>query len=393
VLNEPTETGILDMATDPALRDVCRRAIDGQRLHADDGLLLMRTPDLPTVGRLASLVRRRRNGRVTWYIVNHHINYSNVCENRCRFCAFHRVPGAEGAYTMTVDEVVAEARALGVSGATELHIVGGLHPDLPLEYYIEMLSRLHAMLPEVHLQAFTAVEIAHLADTAGRPVRDVLTVLRDAGLGSLPGGGAEVFAPRVRQALCPRKIPAERWLDVMATAHDLGIPSNATMLYGHIERPEEIIDHMLRLRQVQDRTGGFMTFIPLAFHPHHTELAAAAAASSGQPLRRTSGTTAYDDLRALAVGRLMLDNVPHVKAFWIMLGLELAQLSQHFGVDDIDGTVVQERITHAAGAATPQSLTVEEIRAMILDAGYEPQERNTVYRRVVRHGSMWQLAT
>jgi aminodeoxyfutalosine synthase len=387
VFNEPAESSIFEFMTDPALADVCRRVIDGQRLHAEDGLLLMRTADLPTVGRLASLVRRRRNGRITWYIVNHHINYTNVCENRCRFCAFHRVPGAEGAYTMTVDDVVAEARALDVSGATELHLVGGLHPDLPLDYYIEMLSRLHAMWPQVHLQAFTAVEIAHLADTSGQAVRDVLTVLRDAGLGSLPGGGAEIFAPRVRQALCPRKISAERWLDVMATAHDLGIPSNATMLYGHIERPEEIIDHMLRLRQLQDRTGGFMTFIPLAFHPHHTEL----AASSAQPLRRTSGTTAYDDLRALAVGRLMLDNVPHVKAFWIMLGLELAQLSQHFGVDDIDGTVVRERITHAAGAATPQSLTVDEIRAMILDAGYEPQERNTVYRRVVRHGNTWHL--
>ncbi|MBN2583933.1 MAG: aminofutalosine synthase MqnE, partial [Planctomycetes bacterium] len=342
------------------------------------------TPDLLTVGRLASLCRERHNGRTTWYIVNRHINYSNVCENRCKFCAFHRTPSADGAYTMTLDEVVEEACKSRAAGATELHIVGGLHPDLPLGYYIEMLSRLHEMLPAVHLQAFTAVEIAHLADTAGLTERETLMMLKRAGLGSLPGGGAEVFAPRVREALCPRKIPAERWLEVMATAHDLGIPSNATMLYGHIERPEELVDHMLRLRDLQDRTGGFMTFIPLAFHPQNTELAASA------DLRRR-GTTAYDDLRALAVGRLMLDNVPHVKAFWIMLGLHLAQLSQHFGVDDIDGTVVQEKITHAAGAATPQALTVDEIRTMIVEAGYEPQERNTVYRRVIREGSQWRL--
>lgn len=384
MLSEGLESDILEAIIDPRLGPVARRVLEAERLSAADGLLLTETPDLLTVGRLATVARRRHNGLTTWYVVNQHINYSNVCKNRCKFCAFSRSPGADGAYTMTVDEVVAEARQAGADGATELHIVGGLHPELPLDYYVEMLGSLTELLPEIHLQAFTAVEIAHLATRAGLTVRRVLAILREAGLGSLPGGGAEVFQQRVRSELCPEKLPGDQWLQVMAEAHELGIPSNATMLYGHIETAAETIDHMLRLRELQDRTGGFMSFIPLAFHPLNTELA-----RTGRT--RPGGTTGYEDLRALAVGRLMLENFPHVKAFWIMLGPDLAQLSQHFGADDIDGTVVQERITHAAGAATPQALGVEEIEAMIIGAGYQPQERNTIYRRVIREGRSWRL--
>ena len=384
MLSEPVASDILEAIIDPRLEPVARRVFEAERLGAEDGLLLIETPDLLTVGRLATVVRRRHNDLTTWYVVNQHINYSNVCENRCKFCAFSRRPEAAGAYTMTVEEVVAEARKAGPAGATELHIVGGLHPELPFDYYVEMLSRLKELLPEVHLQAFTAVEIAHLAGRAGLTVRRTLQMLCEAGLGSLPGGGAEIFEQRVRSELCPEKLSARRWLQVMAEAHDLGIPSNATMLYGHIETAAETIDHLLRLRELQDHSGGFMSFIPLAFHPMNTELA-----RSGGP--RAAGTTCHQDLRALAVGRLMLDNFPHVKAFWIMLSLEVAQLSQHFGVDDIDGTVVRERITHAAGAETPQALGVEEIEAMISEAGFRGQERNTVYRRVIRQGRSWRL--
>ncbi len=382
-MTRPTEQlhdDIHQELTDPALHPIADAVAEGRRLSAEQGLLLARTHDLLTLGRLASIARRRRSGGTTWYIVNRHINYSNICSNKCRFCAFRRTAEAKDAYVMELQTIMLEAERAAEQGATELHIVGSLHPDLPFDYYLKMIGGLHQKHPQIHLQAFTAVEIAHLAERAGSDTQQVLAQLKQAGLGSLPGGGAEVFSPRVRQIVCPEKLPGDQWLRIMGEAHQLGLPSNATMLYGHVETVEEWVDHLLALRSQQDASGGFMTFIPLAFHPRNTDLPEA------------RGTTGMMDLRMMALGRLMLDNIPHVKAFWIMLGLPLAQLTQHFGADDIDGTVVQERITHAAGATTPQALTVEDLRQLIREAGFQPQERNTVYRQVVRQGSSWHLA-
>lgn len=344
-----------------------REKVEAQeRLTAEECLFLYRHADILDVGELANLVRERKNGNVTYFIVNRHINYTNLCVNRCRFCAFSREAGADDGYAMTVEEVVQAATS--VPGPfSELHIVGGLHPDLPLSYYVEMLSSLKAVLPHVHLQAFTAAEIAHIAQLAGLSVRQTLERLMEAGLGSLPGGGAEVFAPRVREAVCPRKLPGDDWLNVMRTAHELGLRSNATMLYGHVETAEEKVDHLLRLRALQDETGGFMAYIPLAYHSANTDL-------GGRP-----STTGIEDLREVAIGRLALDNFDHVKSFWIMQGFKLAQVSLWFGADDLDGTVTEERITHAAGATTPQSLTRDELCGLIREAGRVPIERDTVY--------------
>lgn len=374
--------GMCDMFHDKALRPIAEAVAEGRRLTRREGLVLARTYDLPALGQLASMARRRRSGATTWYIVNHHINYSNVCKNRCRFCAFRRTAGAADAYVMPLEEVMAGAARADEQGATEIHIVGSLHPELPFDYYLEMIGGIHQRHPQIHLQAFTAVEIAHLADRAGASTGEVLAKLKQAGLGSLPGGGAEVFSRRVRELVCPEKLPAADWLRIMGEAHGIGLPSNATMLYGHVETDEEWVDHMLALRRQQDASGGFMTFIPLAFHPYNTDLKPASG----------SAATAMTDLRVMALGRLLLDNIPHIKAFWIMLGLPPAQLAQHFGADDIDGTVVQERITHAAGATTPQALTVDELCGMIRQAGFDPVERNTVYRRVLRAEHGWSLA-
>ncbi len=358
------------------LAPMCRKVRAGERLTLQDGLALYRSENIVGLGHMANLVRERLNGNRAYYVVNQHINYSNVCKNQCRFCAFSRRPGEKGAYTMTVEEVLASARAEG-NGKTEFHIVGGLHPELRLDYYLEMLSGLKALFPEVHLQALTAVEVAHLAEVEGLKVGEAVRRLKEAGMDSLPGGGAEVFSQRVREAVCPEKLSAEGWLGVMREAHMQGLRSNATMLYGHLESHEERVEHMLRLRALQDETGGFMSFIPLAFHPANTGLS---------ELPPTGG---IEDLKTLAIGRLMLDNFPHIKAFWIMLGVKLAQVSLSFGVDDIDGTVVEERITHMAGAMTPGSLTVEEIISLIEEAGREPVERDTLYRRVHRRGERW----
>jgi aminodeoxyfutalosine synthase len=366
----------MTLPRDPQLTDIAAKVRAGERLTLDDGLLLYRSRDLLSVGHLADIVRRRLNGRRAHYIVNRHINPTNICVNRCRFCAFSRDAADADAYALTVEEVLAKARESASRGVSEFHLVGGLHPDLPFDYYLQLLSALKAAFPEVHLQAFTAVEIDHLARLAGLSVRDCLIALRDAGLGSLPGGGAEVFSPRVRAALCPDKLPAEGWLEVMRTAHQLGLRSNATMLHGHLETAEEVIEHLARLRQLQDETGGFLAFIPLAFHPRHTPL-------EGEI---PPATTAYQDLRVIAVARLMLDNFPHVKVFWIMVGLKLAQVALSFGADDLDGTVIEERITHAAGADTPQALSEDELIRVIEEAGFEPCRRDTLYQPVAARG-------
>jgi len=354
--------------------DILHRALDGQRLSVDDGVRLFESSDVHAVGAAANEVRRRLHGDRTYYVVNRHINYTDICRNHCRFCAFSRVEGADGAYLMSVDEVVDRAaRYHDEMRYTELHIVGGCHPSLPLSYYTDMLSALRSRFPGVHIQAFTAVEIANMADIAGFSVRDTLVALRDSGLGSIPGGGAEVFSSRVRAATCPEKLTGDDWLAVMREAHKLGINSNSTMLYGHIETPRERVEHMLRLRELQDETGGFLTFIPLKFHAANTQMADVHPKAN-----------AIDDLKTFAVARLMLDNIPHVKVFWIMLGVKLAQVALSFGADDFDGTVVEEKITHRAGAATPEGLTVRELLSLISETGTRPVERDTLYREVTR---------
>ena len=351
---------------------VLRRALDGERLSADDGVRLFESNDFAAIGAAANEVRTRLNGRRAYYVVNRHINYTDICKNRCRFCAFSRSEGESDAYLMTVDEVVDRAESEWERiKFTELHIVGGLHPTLPMDYYTEMLSTLKRRFPTVHIQAFTAVEIAHIAGMAGMTVREALIELRDAGLGSLPGGGAEIFSPRVRAVICPEKMPGSEWLEVMRQAHQLGIKSNATMLYGHVETYRERVEHMIALRELADETGGFMAFIPLKFHPENTDLGGLAAHLSS-----------IDDLKVYAISRLMLDNIVHLKVFWIMLGLKLAQVALSFGADDFDGTVVEEKITHRAGASTPEGLTVADITRLIEETGLTPTERDTVYNLI-----------
>lgn len=349
------------------LREIADKVRDGIRLSFEDGLQLYRSADLLAIGYLADIVRRRLNGDNAYFIVNRHINHTNVCVNACRFCAYQRPPEHPEAVTMTLDEIFRIAEDHSRDGISELHIVGGLNPSLPFEYYTGMLRGLRRLLPEVHLQAFTMVEIDHIARTGRRSVEQTLIELREAGLGSLPGGGAEVFSPEVRRQLCDKKISGTRWLEIARTAHRLGLKSNATMLYGHVETDAERVDHLLQLRSLQDETGGFLAFIPLAFHEQNTRV------------EKTSPTTGYEDLKNLAIARLMLDNFPHIKSFWIMVGPKIAQISLAFGVDDVDGTVVEEKITHSAGASTATGMTRPEIVHLIREAGKIPVERDTLY--------------
>ncbi len=360
---------------DPVLEPIAEKVFAGERLTREDGIALYASSDLIGIGRLADCVRRSKSGERVYFMVNRHINPTNICVNRCKFCAFSRNKGQEGAYEMTLDEVVEAAEAAVPDGAHEIHIVGGLHPDWPLGYYEEMMRRLKAVLPpHVIIQGFTAVEIEHLANLEGISTLETLRRLQTAGLDSLPGGGAEIFSERTRAAAWDKKTSSADWLRIHGEAHGLGMKTNATMLYGHIETLPERIDHLMRLREQQDVSGGFLAFIPLAFHPLNTEL------------EELPSTTGFDDLKTLAIARLMLDNFPHVKAFWIMLGLKVAQLATVFGVDDLDGTVVQERITHMAGAVTPEALSKDDLVALIAETGHLPVERDTLYR-VVREYS------
>ncbi len=355
------------------LSHVWDKVAAGARLSGADARDLLVSSDLIAVGALADHVRRRTVGDDVYFIANRHINHTNVCRNRCLFCAFSHDDGDADAFTLTVDQVLDKARETLTGGITEIHIVGGEHPDLPFGYYLDMMRGLKELAPDVHIQAFTASEVAHLAKVSGLGVRETLTQLKDAGLGSLPGGGAEVFSGRVRDLICERKISGAEWLDVMRAAHGVGLKSNATMLYGHVERPEELADHMTALRDLQDETGGFNAFIPLSFQPANTGLS------------ELPGPTGFDDLKMLAVGRLVLDNFRHIKAFWINVGLKLAQVSLSFGVNDLDGTVVEEKISHAAGVDTGQELTRAELVRVIRGAGRVPVERDTLYNVVRRY--------
>jgi aminodeoxyfutalosine synthase len=349
------------------LTKITEKVEEGERLSKDDALTLMNSNDLISIGRLANKVREKKSGNYAYFNVNRHINLTNICVSRCKFCAFSRDKSDADAYAVTIDEVLDIARSARDLGITEFHIVSGLHPDLPFDYYIDVISRLKGLMPEVHIQAFTAVEIAYFAKIASLSTEKVLIKLKEAGLGSLPGGGAEILNNRVREAVCSKKATSDEWLQVMREAHHIGLKSNATMLYGHIETIQERIDHLLSLRALQDETGGFQSFIPLPFHPQNTQLP------------NFKKPSAFENMKMLAVSRLVLDNFPHMKAFWIMLGLKVAQLSLLFGVDDLDGTVVEEKITHAAGADTDQSISKDELLEIISVTGRVPVERDTLY--------------
>jgi aminodeoxyfutalosine synthase len=349
----------------------------GERLSFDDGLALEAAGDLFALGEMANLVRERYNGNFAYYNVNTHINPTNVCVYTCDFCAFRADLDEPKAYVMDREAVIERAREASGRGATELHIVGGLHHKLPFRYYVDVVRWIKETAPEIHIKAYTAVEIVFFAKISRLSIERILLELLDAGLGSLPGGGAEIFHPEVRNQICGAKASTEEWLDVHRTAHRMGLHSNATMLYGHIEGPVHRIDHLVRLRSLQDETGGFQTFIPLAFHPENSEMA---------HIPKPSGAM---DLRTMAISRVMLDNFPHIKAYWVMLGLKTAQVALSFGADDLDGTVVHEKIYHEAGAETPQEATVVEIRRLITEAGRIPVERDTLYRQVVREGPRW----
>ena len=356
----------------------------GQRLTLEDGLFLY-DPQVPLheVGALANYVREQQNGNVAYYNINTHLNPTNVCVYRCNFCAFRSDLRDPKGYVMNDEQILARGEEAVDNGCTEMHIVGGLHHQKGYDWYLNLVRILHEAYPELHLKAWTAVEINWFEFLTKRSVKSILEELRDAGLGSMPGGGAEIFHPEVRDQICEHKADSKHWFDIHRAAHELGIRTNATMLYGHIEKPYHRIDHLIRLRELQDETGGFQTFIPLAFHPENTGLS------------HIKKPSAVEDLRTMAISRLMLDNFPHIKAYWIMLGQGTAQTALSYGADDIDGTVRHELIYHDAGATTPEIMSVDDIRRLIIEAGREPVERDTLYRRIDRDPAKparWRLA-
>ncbi len=357
---------------DRRLQPILEKVQAGERLTYEDGLVLYRSPDLLAVGYMANLVRERLHADLTYFNVNRHINPTDVCVASCRLCAFGKKSKDPNAYTMSLEQVWEVAGQGYREAVSEFHIVGGLHPELGLEWFCQMLRGLKERYPNVHLKAFTMVEIAYLAQRAKLSLRETLVQLKDAGMDSMPGGGAEIFCDRIRRIICDHKIDGKQWIETARTAHQVGLKTNCTMLYGHIENEEDRVDHLVRLRALQDETGGFVTFIPLAFHPDNTAL---------QHIARTTG---FMDLKNIAVARLMLDNIPHIKAYWIMMSERIAQIAQRFGADDIDGTVVEEKIYHDAGATTSQSLRREDLLRLIREAGRQPMERDTLYRPVER---------
>ena len=366
-------------STKPNLDRIREKVEAGERLTFDEGLYLYRPEvDLNELGRLANLVRERKSGNLAYYNINMHLNPTNVCIYRCTFCAFRSDLRDPKGYLMSDAEILARAAEAVHAGCTEMHIVGGLHHQRKYDWYRNVIQILHDAHPALHLKAWTAVEIDWFAHLTKKPVRWILEDMISAGLGSMPGGGAEIFHPEVRSRICDHKADAGVWIDIHRAAHELGLATNATMLYGHIEKPFHRVDHLVRLRELQDETGGFQTFIPLAFHPENTGMSEIKKAS------------VLVDLRTMAVSRLMLDNFPHIKAYWIMLGVGTAQTALHYGADDLDGTVRHELIYHDAGAETPEVLSVEQIERLIREAGREPVERDTLYRRVERDGEKWQ---
>jgi aminodeoxyfutalosine synthase len=367
-MHKYTKGNVLNRVERAGLGDIAAKLDIGVRLSMDEGVRLFACPDTLALGWLANREREKRHGARTYYNFNIRLEATNVCVANCLFCSFARLrPGDAGSYTMSLEQAWDKLRQRAGQPLTEVHVVNGLHPDLPFDYYTELLRGFKRIRPGIHLKCFTAVEIAFFADLYGKTDEQVLRELLDAGLDSLPGGGAEIFGERVRKKICNDKCGTDRYLAIHRLAHGLGMRSNVTMLYGHIETPEERVDHMLRTRALQEETGGLQAFIPLAFHPDNNQM------------RKLPAPSAIDTLRVLAVSRLMLDNIPHVKAFWIATGVETAQLALWFGADDLDGTVQEERIYHMAGSPTPEAMTTREIRRLIRAAGREPVERDTLY--------------
>lgn len=362
---------------DPRLFDIYDKVLDGVRLTDQDAIRLFETHDLLAVGAMADWVNRQKNGDRVFFVANQHLNPTNVCilRHTCTFCSYARTPLEDGAYTMTLEEALAEADVVRDVPVREFHIVGGLHPKLRVSYYEDLIRALKERYPGVEIKALTAVEIAHLARVEKTTIEDVLTRLRAAGLDSMPGGGAEVFSLNVRETIAKRKLAADEWIDVHRKAHGMGIPTNCTMLYGHVETYQDRAEHLSMLRDLQDETGGFLTYIPLAYHPDNNEL--------GEELgRQGTATMGFDDLKNLAVGRLYLDNFQHIKTHWIMNSAKVSQIALHFGVDDLEGTVVRERVYHEAGAGTPEGLAFSDIIRLIKDAGKRPVERDALYREL-----------
>lgn len=368
------------LTTPSRIGEIAAKVEAGERLSFADGLFLDEEADLLELGRLANLVRERINGNVAYYNTNIHLNPTNVCVYRCRFCAFRSDLRADKAYVFDRQMIAERVLEAKDAGATEIHVVGGLHHLKKFDWYVDVVRTIHETWPAIHIKAWTGVEIHWFSHLTKKPYEWVLQEMMAAGLGSLPGGGAEIFDEEVRGQICEHKSDSQRWLDIHRTAHGLGLRSNATMLYGHVEQARHRIDHLCRLRSLQDETGGFQTFIPLAFHPENTGL---------DHLPKPSGQM---DLRQIALARLLLDNFDHIKAYWIMLGEPTAQIALSFGADDLDGTVVHELIYHDAGAATPEGLTVTQLHQLIREAGREPVERDTLYRRVIRDGKDWVVA-
>ncbi len=352
------------------LADLYDKVLAGVRLSREDGLRLYETDDLPLVGYLANLVRERMNGDVAYYVRNQHINYTNVCNKLCKFCSFYVAPKDERGYVLSPEDIQARVLQHIDLPITEIHMVAGINPKLPYQYYLDILNAVREVRPEVHIKAFTMIELAQIQRVAKKPMRDVLLDLKAHGLSSLPGGGAEVFSERVHEDLFWTKADSEQWLAIARTAHEVGLRSNATMLYGHVENREEKVDHLVRLRELQDETGGFLTYIPLSFHPERTEL------------EHLPGPTGSNDLREVAVGRLMLDNFPHIKTFWIMNTIEVSQTALWYGADDIDGTIMEYEITRRTVEETRQVLTRSQLVARIVEAGRDPVERDNLYNVV-----------
>jgi len=343
-----------------------------KRISDAEALALFESNDLLAIGELSVEANRRKNGDKVYFNVNRHINYTNLCVNRCKFCAFSKEAEEPGVYTLALEQIAEKAREAAAAGATEIHTVGGLHPDLPFEFYLQMLKTIKQVDAKLHIKAFTAVEIDYFAQLSGLSIEDVIAALKTAGLGSLPGGGAEILGQRIRDLICPEKISGVRWLEVTEKVHAAGLRSNATMLFGHLEAYVDRVEHLRLLRELQDQTGGFQTFIPLAFQPDNTRVPGA------------KGVGGVDALKTLAISRLYLDNFQHIKAYWVMLGLKIAQTSLCFGVNDLDGTVVEEKIGHDAGADSPQAMGKDQIVELIRKAGRVPVERDTLYNELER---------
>jgi aminodeoxyfutalosine synthase len=355
---------------DDRLNDIGEKALSGIRLDFNDGLALFHSRDLIGVGRLAHLVRRKRHGDIAYFVHNQHVNYTNICRNRCLFCAFGRDAGESGAFTLTIERIESLLRDRISEPIREVHVVGGINPALPPAYYLDIVRAVRKVRPEAAVKAFTPVEIDWLSRISGLDLDETIARLKDAGLSMVPGGGVEVMSERIRDKLFPKKISGDRWLEIMEAVHRAGLPSNATLLYGHIETAEETIDHLIRLRALQDRTGGFSAFIPLAFHSKNTHLS------------RLPATTAFDDLKIISAARLILDNFDHIKAYWVMIGEKLAQVALTFGADDLDGTIIEEKISHTAGATSAKGLSRDQLVHMILSAGFTPVERDAFYHPV-----------